>query len=148
MTDAEKWNRDNQAERQVLFGNEGFALGVFQTVSGLVAFGIVNQYGDLQTAAGKLPIMLALTGVVAALICAVLGAWYRHSYKMWDLKARSFAANGLEAETAVRQNRAGRRLVIMRRLMNSSAILISVSLASIVVGIWAEYLWPGVMSGQ
>lgn len=84
-----KRNQDaHERERQVLFGNEGFAIGELQTVSAATSFGIISQLSSLQVAASPYHVKLALTGTVIALIASILAAFFRHEYKKWDVKAR------------------------------------------------------------
>jgi hypothetical protein len=124
-------------ERQVLFQNEAFAIGMLQAVSGAAVFGVISQIPALQSNAGGLPVLIALTTLILALACAVLSAWFRHEYKKWDVKAR---VTHDEDERARRLNSASFYVGAMRRLMMAAALLILAALGALLVGLWGQYL--------
>lgn len=127
----------HERNRQVLFGNEQFALAALQTIGAATAFGIVNQFDTLQKVVGQLPIVVSFTLVVAALAAAVVAALFRHEYKKWDVKA---AATGDPGERANRADRAGSYLQWMRRLMVAATWIIVAALAVLVVAMWSRLL--------
>lgn len=135
-----KANRESdERERQVLFGNEAFALGALQTVSAATAFGILSQFTALKTAAGELPVLIAFTGVILSLACSVLGFYYRHLYKMWHVKGNAvFESDPGQANR--RFGRSNRYLGAMRNLMTASAVLLVGSLLVVLAGMWFQYL--------
>jgi hypothetical protein len=117
----------NSQRLQILSGNEAFALGALQTVSAATAFGILSQFTVLNGAAGRGFVLVALTVVVFALTFAILGAYYRHLYKLWQV---------------VRENdrRASLYYFIMRSLLTASACAIVCSLFTILIGMWLQFI--------
>lgn len=76
-----------ELDREVLFRNEAFTIGVAQVVSGAAAAGALRQFEALTGLAGRIPVLAFLTLMMLALVSAVLAAYFRHQYKMWDIKA-------------------------------------------------------------
>ncbi len=108
-----------QLDREVLFESERFVIGVLQVVS---AGSVVAALGQAQTVAklvGQTPFRLFVTGMVAALILAVLAAFYRHYYKMWDVK-------GSDAKKAKYYLNATRRCVRNSLLLECGAFVLLV----------------------
>ena len=84
----------SQLDRQVLFGNEAFTIGVLQAVSGAAAVGAISQFDKLIGLAGRNSVLAFITLMVATLVLAVLAAYFRHQYKMWDVKAQAASGQG------------------------------------------------------
>jgi hypothetical protein len=76
----------NQKEREVLFSNEAFLIGVLQAVSGGSLFAALAQSATILKHSGFVPFLLFLTFMGFALICAVWAAYWRHQYKLLDIK--------------------------------------------------------------
>jgi ABC-type enterochelin transport system permease subunit len=64
--------------------------------------------------AGTVAFLTFITLMGAGLISAVCAAYWRHQYKMWDVKAR-VADTAMESTT--REQRSSRHLKLMRRSM-------------------------------
>jgi hypothetical protein len=79
--------------REVLFANEAFAIGMLQGVSGGAVVAALAQAESLVKWAGRTSFLLFITAATLALGLAVLAAYWRHQYKMWDVKNRSAKAN-------------------------------------------------------
>jgi hypothetical protein len=121
----------HERERQVLFGNEGFAIGALQTVSAATSFGIISQLNSLRDAVGQLPVRMAFSGTVIALTLSVLSAFFRHEYKKWDVKARV-----ADNEKGTRAWLSSCYLLAMRAFMWIATLLIVAALITLVVGMW------------
>jgi hypothetical protein len=79
--------------REVLFANEAFVIGMLQGVSGGAVVAALAQAESLVKWAGRTSFLLFITAATLALGLAVLAAYWRHQYKMWDVKNRSAKAN-------------------------------------------------------
>lgn len=122
--------------RKAVFDNEKFAISVLQIVSGGSIIGAFNQFGELVKTIGLYPVKIFLTFMIIALVSAVLAAYCRHQYKMWDLKCGS-ASSQQNTETAIQYEKyAGRNLKNMRRLMQVSVIIICMSFAVVASSLW------------
>src|SRR6266550_6292262 len=76
-----------QTDREVLFANEAFVVGMLQAVSGGSIVAALAQAESLVKWAGRTSFLLFLTAAALALGLAILAAYWRHQYKMWDVKA-------------------------------------------------------------
>ena len=123
----------HQQERVVLFGNEGFALGALHTVSAAAAFGVVNQMDKLRDIAGIIAPLTSLTLLLAALAASIGAAYFRHEYKMWDIKARVLNE---DAEQARRFKKANFYLGWMRELMGAATLWIVGALLILAFAMW------------
>jgi len=79
----------HQKEREVVFGNEAFLIGVLQMVSGGSLFAGLSQTQALERLAGSVSFLGFITLMAAALVASVRAAYWKHEYKMWDVKGRS-----------------------------------------------------------
>ncbi|MEO3430722.1 hypothetical protein AAFN88_17845 [Pelagibius sp. CAU 1746] len=113
-------------DRSTLFGNEQFTIATTQAVSLATALGIVSQFEALSQIAGRPSVLVALTGVLAAAAIAVLAAWCRHQYKMWDVKRHP--------------EKSGFYLRWMRKTMAAAAFMTGGSFLVMIVAMWAVYL--------
>ena len=73
-------------DRQVLFGNEAFTIGVLQAVSLAAMAGTISQFDALSDLAGRALVLVFFTLMVLTLLSSVSAAYFRHQYKMWDVK--------------------------------------------------------------
>jgi hypothetical protein len=73
-----------------------------------------------------------------ALVSAVLAAYWKHQYKMWDVKGQVSAGQGNAAEAKTRSDLAGWYLNAMRRAMLVSVVLIVAGLLQLVLGFWMQ----------
>ena len=127
-----------QGDRDVLFANESFVIGMLQAVSGGSLVATLAQAGPLAKLAGRVPFGLLLTAMALALVSAVLAAYWKHQYKMWDVKGRVSAGQGNAAEAKTRSDLAGWYLNAMRRAMLVSVVLIVAGLLQLVLGFWTH----------
>jgi uncharacterized membrane protein YidH (DUF202 family) len=86
-------NSDIHPDREQLFGNEAFAIGMLQVVSGGSVIAGISQIGAITEHSGKTPFLVFLTLMALGLLAAILAAYWRHQYKMWDVKRRPPKAN-------------------------------------------------------
>ena len=121
------------SDREVLFRNEAFAIGVPQVVSGAAAAGALSQFAVLTDLVGRIPILIFITLMVAALVFSVMAAFYRHQYKMWDVK--TYVADSMD-ERKERSSSARRDLRRMRRFMATSVILLCAGFVGLVLSLW------------
>lgn len=117
-----------QSDRDVLFSNEAFVIGMLQAVSGGALVAALAQSEALIKLSGNTAFLLFLTTMAIALLVAVLAAYWKHQYKLWDLKAQASAAQNAAEEAQRRSAKANRYLTAMR-------IAFVVSLAGVLFGI-------------
>ena len=91
-----------QIDRDILFANETFAIGVLQAVSGGSLVAALSQSEALVKHAGRLAFVGFLTAMGIALLAAVLAAYWKHQYKMWDVKAGVSASQSERDEAIAR----------------------------------------------
>ena len=130
----------HERERVVLFGNETFFPGMLQAVSGASLFAALSQWQALADHRGRLVPLYFLTLMGAALASAVLAAYWKHQYKMWDVKAGASDADGRASEATKRWGRAGCYLRAMRLAMLISVISIFIALVGLLLAAWARVL--------
>lgn len=141
-TDEETFLEAHQKERDVLFANEAFVIGVLQAVSGGSLFAALAQTEALLKLAGKLPFLAFLTLAGVALMSAVLAAYWKHQYKMWDVKARVSIAGGNSTEAQTRSGSSGAYLVAMRRAMLVAVLAFVFGLGNLLLFALARALCP------
>ena len=120
-------------DREALFQNEAFAIGVVQVVSGAAAAGALSQFVGLADLVGQIPVLVFITFMVLALVSAVLAAFFRHQYKMWDLK---FSVADSTKEVNEILTYSSDNLKRMRRCMATSVILLCVGFVALVASLW------------
>ncbi|MBA5865407.1 MAG: hypothetical protein GDA67_01790 [Nitrospira sp. CR1.3] len=81
-------------DRNILFSNESFVIGMLQAVAGGVVVASLAQTQALGSLAGAIPLLVLLTGALIALSLALVAAYLKHEYKMWDVKQNPEKANG------------------------------------------------------
>ncbi len=120
--------------REALWGNEAFAIGMLQAVSGAAVFGIFSLGDDLRGVA-EFCAAIVITFLVIALMLAVLAAYFRHRYVMWNLKSLGEEP----AEAKKRIGWANDNLDRMRRCITLSTVVIVVAFAGLVGALWLGY---------
>ena len=83
-----------QIDRETLFTNEAFVVGMLQAVSGGAVVAAIAQSDSLVKLAGPTSFLLFVTSASLALGLAIVAAYWRHQYKMWDVKALASASQG------------------------------------------------------
>lgn len=127
-----------KTDRDILFANESFVIGMLQAVSGASMVAAISQAEALVKYAGRFPVVVFLTAMGLALASAVLAAYWKHQYKMWDVKAQASAASGQNAEAAARARSAGSYLTVMRRSMFWSVLLVLLGLGELIAAFWVR----------
>src|SRR5262245_20638136 len=122
-----------QSDRDVMFANESFLIGVLQAVPGASIAAGLSQSEPLIKFAGKIPLLVFLTAMVIALLAAVLAAYWKHDYKMWDLKTPLGKDLG---DKTRRQERGGTSLGQMRWAMKISTFAIVVGFGVLIAAMW------------
>jgi hypothetical protein len=140
----------SDTDREVLFSNESFVVGMLQAVSGGSIVAALSQYQALMQNAGRNGLLWFLTLMTASLIFAILAAYWKHQYKMWDVKAAASLlisrqhrakdevseAELHEAEAKERGKKSNRQLSAMRSCMGLSVLCVVVGLALLVFCLW------------
>jgi hypothetical protein len=120
----------HQKARDVLFSNETFFIGMLQAVSGASLFAALAQSDAIAQVGGRYLPLTFLTLMAAALVSAVLAAYWKYEYKKWDVKQGAAAD---PAQASERNAKAKRFLNAMR-----AAMLVAVSaIVAAVVGLVA-----------
>ncbi len=140
LAEARAWELHQKA-RDVLFSNETFFIGMLQAVSGASVFAALAQSEAMSKLGGRFLPLTFLTSMVVALISAVLAAYWKHQYKLWDVKMGA-AANS--AERAQRHAKAGCYLTAMRYSMLISVLAIVLAFATVLLAAWVYALCPPV----
>ncbi len=125
-----------ELDRQVLFQNEAFAIGVLQAVSGAAAAGTLAQFTELSNFVGQIPVLIFLTFMGLALVCAVLAAYFRYRYKMWDVKGSATKDN---AKSTNRKAKARRDLRVTRWSMTIAVLSLCVGFVELVGFLWWDF---------
>jgi MFS family permease len=138
----------HQKEREVLFANEAFLIGVLQVVSGGSLFAGLSQTQALERLAGSVSFLGFITLMAAALVASVLAAYWKHEYKKWDVKAAVSVAEGNHVEAKARARKTGTRLVAMRRAMLACVVVFIVGIGQLLAFAWMHALWPTTEKGS
>jgi hypothetical protein len=125
-----------QTDRDVLFANEAFVVGMLQAVSGGAVVAAISQAEPLVKWAGRTSFLLFISSAALALALAVLAAYWRHQYKMWDVKAQASASHGKNEEAASRGCRSSFFLWAMRYAVVGALLAILFALAQLIVSLW------------
>ena len=140
----------SELDREVLFRNEAFTIGVLQAVSGAATAGAISQFAALNGLAGRVPVLVFKTLMVLTLVCAVLAAYFRHQYKMWDVKAGSSGWRGEQALPETSSALATRDLARMRHGMTVATAILCLGFLELVVSLWLgsfDFDWNGLLVG-
>ena len=135
--EAELQHNAHQKERETLFGNEAFLIGILQAVPAAASFGILSQLKTLNEIAGPFAVLLVLTGLLAVLGLAVYAAFCRHEYTKWKVKRNASTA---EAQKIDDHKRANKFLAAMRFCMRWAVLVLLASLAVLVAALWLRFL--------
>ena len=129
-----------QKDRETVFSNESFAIGVFQAVSGAALFAGISQSTTLITLAGAIAFLTFITLMGFGLASAVLAAYCKHEYKLWEVLYRG--GNRSEEERDARVRRANRYLKTMRGCMLTALLTFALGLAVLLGSSWIHVLAP------
>ena len=129
-----------QTDRDVLFANEAFLIGVLQAVTAGAIVAAFAQSDTLIKLGGRFPFLGFVTAMGLALLAAVLSAYSKHHYKMWDVKAQASAARSNAAEAATRSASANFHLSVMRKSMLFALAGIFVALLELLAAMWVRAL--------
>jgi len=125
-----------QTDRDVLFANEAFVVGMLQAVSGGAVVAALAQSDSLVKWAGRTSFLLLVTAASLALGLAILAAYWRHQYKMWDVKAQASASQGKLDEASTRGCRASFYLWGMRYSLVAALLSLLFALGQLVISLW------------
>lgn len=124
----------HERERAVLFGNEALLIGVIQVVSGGALIVSLSNSDKVRPVLGShrsYLILLTLMGL--ALMLSVLAAYWKHQYKMWQLKGE---VSKVQEEQNKRRRLAIRYLTLMRSAMLIAVIFIVLSILGMIIAAW------------
>mgnify|MGYP000624982294 CR=1 FL=1 len=129
-----------QTDRDILFANEAFVIGMLQAVSGGAIVAALSQSETLLKLSGKVGFLVFLTAMAVALLFAVLAAYWKHQYKLWDVKAQASASRNAHEEVAERNRKAGGYLRAMRTILVASLVSVLAGIGELVVSVWWQAL--------
>jgi len=129
-----------QSDRDIAFANESFVIGILQAVSGGSLVAGISQADALVKLSGRIPYVALLTAMGVGLIAAILAAYWKHQYKMWDVKAQASASQGKSDEASKRAQSANSYLTAMRRAMFCSVFVVVAGLGQLLVAFWVRAL--------
>jgi hypothetical protein len=129
----------HQKEREVLFSNESFAIGVLQAVSGGALFAGISQSATLIVLAGRIAFLIFTSLMGTALLAAVLSAYLKHEYKKWDIKAVAVRDTHL-SEASRRDNLSKRFLGLMRSAMLGALLTFGIGLIVLLAASWVHVM--------
>jgi hypothetical protein len=140
-------------DRETLFANETFVIGMLQAVAGGSIVAALAQADVLIKYAGRLPFFLFLTFIALSLIFAILAAYWKHQYKMWDVKAIASKNNAVRSgikhdggnkeleysiESINRSKKANWYLKSMRLVVFLSVLFIVIGVSELVASFWYQ----------
>jgi hypothetical protein len=137
-----------ELDRSTLFANEAFVVGMLQAVSGAAVIAAISNYSTFKDLIGKIPFLLFFTAALATLALAVLAAYFRHQYKMWDVKAADSESKQKEDEANERWAKANCYLAAMRRTLFIAVIVFMFGLAVPIACVWAAEFYKPVTIAQ
>jgi hypothetical protein len=129
-----------QTDRDILFSNEAFVVGMLQAVSGGALVAALAQSETLIKLSGNIAFLLFLTAMAVALLAAVLAAYWKHQYKLWDVKAQTSVAQNAVEEAQGRSAKANRYLKVMRAAFVVSLFGVLFGIGELVVAFWFRAL--------
>jgi hypothetical protein len=109
---------------------------MLQAVSGAAVVAAISQAEPLVKWAGRTSFLLFITSAALALALAVLAAYWRHQYKMWDVKAQASASQGKNEEAVSRSCRSSFFLWGMRYAVVGALLAILFALAQLIISLW------------
>jgi len=136
----DEYSAIKQQDRDVLFENEKFVVGLLQAVSGAAIVAALSQASVLTRLTSDLTVRVFLTLSSFALLFAILAAVFKHQYKMWDVKAAASGSLREIKQYLTRSERANAYLYAMRYSVLTSAALLVASLLEVVVSTWWTFV--------
>jgi hypothetical protein len=127
-----------QSDRDVLFGNEAFALGMLQAVSGGGVVAALSQAQAIVAWAGRMAFLIFVSAFALALALSVLSAYWRHQYKMWDVKTQASLNDGHLDEAQRRSRKSNFHLWGMRYTLGTAVAFVLFGLCQFVVALWVS----------
>lgn len=138
-------------DRESLFANETLVIGMLQAVAGGSIVASLAQADVIIQRAGQCSFLIFVTLAALSLVLAILAAYWKHQYKMWDVKAGASdgeatyhkystknadqeAKYAQEAES--RRQRANRYLSAMRRAIGIAIVSLVLGIGLLVAGLW------------
>ena len=113
-------------DREVLFDNERFIIGVVQVVSAGAVIAAIGQFDKLWPFIGDFPFLLFVSLQILALGLAVFAAYAKHVYKVADVKSEKAKAN--------------KWLPWMRHAITASVSALLTGLAVFLLAAWIKWI--------
>jgi hypothetical protein len=113
---------------------------MLQAVSGGALVAALAQSEALIKLSGNIAFLLFFTAMAVAFLAAVLAAYWKHLYKLWDVKAQASRARDATEETQGRSAKAKRYLQFMRAAFVVSILGILFGIGELVVAFWIRVL--------
>jgi hypothetical protein len=133
----EQQAKRHEQDRDALFANERFVIGVMQVVSGGATLAAIGQAEQLVKLTSDTTMRLGVTLSCVGLLMALAAAFFKHQYKMWDVKFRAMGDTLKDSTEAKRRARlASRYLRYMRNCMWGSFIAMVIFLLQLVAALW------------
>lgn len=129
-------------DREVLFANEAFAISVVQAVSGGSLIAALAQADTIVALGGELAFLAFVSFAALALVSALLAAYWRHQYKLWDVKGGVSAARGKDEKAVQRGLVANVYFKLVRVALLFSVLAIVAGLIVLTSFFWYQYLNP------
>ena len=127
-----------QTDQDVLSSGEAFVVGMLQALSGSAFVVGIAQARALIHLSGHLAYRAFVTAMAAALVTAVLAAYWTHQHRVWDVKAKVSSAEGDAEATAGRSKQAGWYLAATRRASGFAVILFAGGIGFLIVNMWVK----------
>jgi hypothetical protein len=124
---------------EAVTASEKFAVQVVQVVAGGALVAVIAQFDALQKIAPLLALYAFMTVAAASLALAVVAAYLRHTYSVWDL------AGDLprSAEAKRRANRIyARHHNLTWIVLRIATTLLVLDFLLLVGAFWYRYFWP------
>jgi hypothetical protein len=128
----------SKLDREVLFANEAFALGMLQAVAGGGVIAALAQADAFGAWVGRTAFLLFVTTFATSLALAVLSAYWRYQHKMWDVMATALKSVGDTHEAAELLARIVFYQRGMRYTLVASVLGVVIGLGQFVVALWIK----------
>jgi len=114
-----------------------------QAVSGAAMVAASAQAESLVKCAGRVSLVVLITAGLLALGLAILAAYFRHQYKVWNALAPASASRGKSAEATARHRRASFYLRATRASIGAALLSLLFGFVQFIV-----FLWPCIPRAQ
>jgi hypothetical protein len=143
MSEEEKLRHDRfQKQREVLFSNESFLIGMLQVVAGGSLFAGLAQTSAIITLVGQRAFLGFLTLMAMALVAAVLAAYCKHQYHWLQVRGAALVLDNKPSEAILPYARSSRHIDGMRRSILLSMASFGLGILGLLAFSWVHALQP------